>query len=181
MKRTHRLAGTYELYLSHSTVGFAIAHMSLSTFRASFGDVEARLVAGDDGLALDGSTRAESISIGEPPEFREHVVSGRDFLHAGAHPQLAFRSSEVDLRDDGRAIVRGELSLRGLCRDVTLEGRYRGPIEDPFGGERVALELRTTVDRRAWEMDWQMQLPDGADALGWEVELSADLELVKAA
>ena len=96
-------------------------------------------------------------------------------------PELTFRSSDVELREDGAATVRGELALRGIGRDITLEGRYRGPIVDPSGGERVAFELETTVDRRTWDMDWQMQLPDGADALGWQVELSADLELVRAA
>ncbi len=181
MKTPPQLAGTYELDLTHSSVGFAIAHLSLSTFRASFGDLEARLVADGDGIALEGRTRAASLSIVEPPEFREHVVNGRDFLDAGDHPELRFASNEVELREDGAATVRGELALRGVVRTVRLEGRYRGPIADPFGGERVALELRTTIDRRAWDMDWQTQLPDGADALGWEVELSADLELVKAA
>ena len=181
MQQTRRLAGIYELDQAHSSIGFGIAHMSLATFRASFGAVEARLVSEEGAVALEGRTRAESVSIGDPPEFREHVVHGRDFLQADDHPELTFRSTAVELRGDGGATVRGELAIRGIGRDVTLEGRYRGPIEDPSGGERVALELRGTGDRRAWEIDWQMQLPDGADALGWEVELSADLELVKAA
>ena len=181
MNGTRRLAGSYEVDPAHSSVGFGITHMSLSTFRASFGDVQARLVADDGSVGLEGRARAESLSIVEPPEFREHVVHGGDFLRAGEHPELTFRSSAVELRDGGGATVTGELSVRGIARTVTLEGRYRGPIQDPYGGERVALALKTTVDRRSWEMDWQMQLPDGADALGWEVDLSADLELVKAA
>lgn len=181
MKTNRRLAGIYELDPNHSSVGFAVGHMSLSTFRASFGDVQVRLVADDEGVALEGRTRTESVSITAPPEFREHVVHGRDFFDAGAHPELTFRSSEIELREDGGAKVRGRLALRGVGRDITLEGRYRGPIDDPYGAERVAFELRTTVDRRAWNLDWQMQLPDGQDALGWDVELNADLELVKAA
>jgi polyisoprenoid-binding protein YceI len=77
--------------------------------------------------------------------------------------------------------VTGVLAVRGIGREVTLDGRMNGPIADPFGGERIALELRATVDRRAWDMTWQNAMPDGADAVGWNVELSADLELVKAA
>lgn len=179
--QTQHLVGTYELDAAHSTVGFGVTHMSVSTFRASFADVEARLVVEGDEIALEGRTRAESVSIGEPPELRDHVVEGRDFFRAGDHPELRFRSTEVELREDGGATVRGQLELRGIGRDVTLEGRYRGPIRDPFGGERVALELQVTVDRRAWDMNWQLQLPDGAEALGWDVDVRADLELVKAA
>jgi len=88
-------------------------------------------------------------------------------------------STRIKLGDDGSAIVTGELGLRGVSRTITTEGSYRGPIEDPFGSTRLALELRTTIDRRAFGMSWQRALPDGADAVGWEVELTADLELVK--
>jgi polyisoprenoid-binding protein YceI len=180
MGTTNGLSGTYQLDGTHSSVAFSIGHMSLSTFHASFGDVDARLVADGERLELAGRTSAESVSIGEPAEFREHVVHGRDFLHAAHHPDLTFTSTAVELQD-GRATVRGGLAIRGIEREVVLEGRYRGPIRDPFGGERLALELHATVDRRAWEMDWQLELPEGGDALGWDVELSADLELVKAA
>jgi polyisoprenoid-binding protein YceI len=181
MSTARELNGTYELDATHSSVAFSIGHMSLSTFHASFGDVEARLVADGARLALEGRTRAESVSIGEPAEFREHVVHGQDFLHARSHPELTFTSRAVELRRDGAATVRGELAIRGIARDVVLEGRYRGPIRDPFGGERVALALRATVDRRAWKMDWQMELPEGGDALGRDDDVSADHELVKAA
>lgn len=181
MNSTPKLIGTYELDQTHSTVGFAVSHMSLSTFRASFGDVEAKLVADGETLALEGRTRADSISITAPPELREHVLSGDDFLHADHHPELSFRSTAVELQEQGGVTVKGVLAFRGIGREVTLAGRVNGPVADPFGGERLALTLRTTIDRRAWDMTWQQAMPDGDDALGWDVELSADLELVKAA
>ena len=173
-------AGTYELDPVHSSVGFAVTHMQISTFRASFGDVEGRLVAENGIVTLTANARTESVSISEPPELREHVVRGDEFFGADEHPQLTFRSTEVALFDDGGATVTGELTVRGVTHVITADGSHRGPIDDPFGGRRVALTLRATVDRRAWDMSWQRPLPDGADALGWEVELTADLELVEA-
>ena len=179
--RDQPIVGTYELDPVHSSLGFAVAHMGLSTFRSSFDDVEGRLTRRrrrHRSWRARGSTRSRSTS---PPEFREHVVHSDDFFQADAHPELTFRSTAVELRDDGSATVSGELTMRGVSRRITAHGSYRGPIEDPFGAERMALELRATIDRRAWGMSWQRPLPDGADALGWEVELTADLELVRAA
>jgi polyisoprenoid-binding protein YceI len=176
---TAPLVDTYELDPVHSSLGFAIAHMGLSTFRASFGDVEGRLTP-DAGGSLVASARVESVSIAGPPEFRQHVIHGDDFFAADGHPEVTFRSTAVELRDDGGATVRGELTIRGVGREIMAHGSYRGPIEDPFGGRRIALELRATVDRRAWGMTWQAPLPDGTDALGWDVELTADLELIRA-
>lgn len=169
--------GTYELDRNHSSFQFAVKHLNLSTFRASFSDIDARLAADGGVLVLEGYVRAESISIVEP-EFRAHVVRGADFFKADAHPLITFRSTSVVLGDDRSASVSGELEIRGVSRPVTASGTYVPPTEDPFGLSRAAVELRATVDRREWEMNWQLPLPDGGDALGWEVEITAQLELV---
>lgn len=172
-------AGTYELDRAHSTVQFAVKHQQISTFRASFGDVIARLTADDNTIALEGQTRVESVSITEPTEFHDHVVRGGDFFDGDTHPLITFRSTSIELDDDGTASVSGELTIRGATRTITAQGTYQPTREDPFGNYRAGLELRATVDRRSWEMNWQMPLPDGSDALGWDVEVTAQLELIK--
>ena len=176
-----QVVGAYDFDPVHSRVGFAVVHMGLTTFRSRFTDVDGRLVAAGEGVRLDARARVGSLAIDEPPELREHVVHSPDFLEADAYPEVTFRSSAIELRDDGSATVTGEFVLRGVSQTITAEGSYRGPIEDPFGATRLALELRTTIDRRAFGMGWQRALPDGSDALGWDVELTAELELVKAA
>lgn len=181
MSITNAFAGTFEVDPTHSSVQFAVRHMQVSVFRASFEGVEGSLVAGDVGVRLEGRVSVESVSIPrQPPEFRDHVVRGADFFDAAAHPEISFRSTSVDL-EDGRARVTGELTLRGLTRTVVALGTYEPPVEDPYGARRASLELRTAVDRRSWNMDWQAALPRGGEALGWEVEVSANLELVEAA
>ena len=171
--------GTYSLDPNHSSFEFSVAHLGLSTYRAAFGDIDARLAGDADGtIALVGHARVDSISIVDP-DFRAHVVHGADFFEADAHPLIVFRSAGIELAEDRSAVVSGELEIRGVSRPVTANGTYSPPIVDPFGVSRAALELRATVDRRDWGLDWQLSLPDGGDALGWEVEMTAVLELVK--
>jgi polyisoprenoid-binding protein YceI len=62
---------------------------------------------------------------------------------------------------------------------VTARGTFIPPTEDPFGGQRVGLALAAAIDRKDWGLDWQAPLPNGGDALGWEVEISAHLELTR--
>jgi polyisoprenoid-binding protein YceI len=172
-------AGTYELDRDHSTIQFAIRHQQVSMFRASFGDIDARLTADNGTVALDGKARVKSVSIAAPPELREHVVRGADFFDADKHPLLSFRSTRIDLGEDGTARVSGELTIRGATRTIVARGTYQATREDPFGNFRAGLALRATVDRRSWNMNWQMPLPDGSEALGWDVEITAQLELIK--
>ena len=172
--------GTYELDPNHSSFQFEVDHLNLSTFRASFAEIDARLADDNGVLVLEGQARAESISIVDP-EFREHVVHGADFFEADVHPLITFRSTSVELGDDRTASVSGELAIRGVSRPVSASGTFAPPTMDPFGLSRAALELRATVDRRSWDLNWQLPLPDGSDALGWEVEITAHLELVQKA
>ena len=85
--------------------------MKVSTFGASFRDVDARLIADASELRLEGEAGVESISIADPPEFREHVVRGADFFDADNHPEILFRSERVDLTENGAATVEGESTI----------------------------------------------------------------------
>lgn len=170
--------GTYHLDPNHSTFQFAVDHVTVSTFRASFADIDARLTVREDVIELEGRAAVESVSIVDP-QFREHVVRGADFFDADTHPLVTFRSTSVELSDDGGATVSGELAIRGVSLPVTAQGAYRPPTEDPFGMYRAGFELTAAVDRRDWGMSWQMPLPDGNDALGWSVQITAHLELIR--
>ena len=87
----------------------------------------------------------------------------------------------VELAENGAATVGGELTIKGISRPITATGTYQRPVEDTFGSLRAGLELRAVLDRRDWGLTWQTPLPDGADVLGWDVELTVELELVKRA
>ena len=141
---TQDLTGTFTADPAHSSFTFGVKHMKVATFRASFSDVDAKLTGSDSGLALEGRARAESISISNPPEFREHVVNGAEFFDAGNHPEIAFRSNEIDLAGDGTARVEGELEIKGIAKPVSAKGTHQEPIEDPYGLRRTALELTAT-------------------------------------
>jgi polyisoprenoid-binding protein YceI len=92
---------------------------------------------------------------------------------------ITFRSSDVDLADDGTATIRGELTIKGITKPFVATGTFQPPVEDPFGSLRAAAELTTTVDRRDFGLDWQAPLPNGGDVLSWDVTLTASIELVK--
>jgi polyisoprenoid-binding protein YceI len=167
----HPLAGTYQADPIHSSFGFSVRHSGLGEYRGSISDVSATLRAGDSGLSLEGAARVESISITKPAEFRARVL-GADFFDADEHPEVAFRSTRVELADDGAATVEGELTIKGITRPVTAAGSYAGPH-----GNALALALETSFDRREFGFDWQAELPGGIQMLDWEVKLDIQLRL----
>jgi polyisoprenoid-binding protein YceI len=169
-------SGTYTTDPVHSTFGFAVQYAGVGRFRGTLDDVNATLTAADDGLVLEGSARAESISIKEPAQFRAHVL-GPEFFDADNHPEVRFRSSNIELADDGTLRLEGELTIAGKSKQVVAAGTWTEPGEG-VGTIRASLELETVVDRRDFGFDWQMQLPNGKDALAYEVTLEVVLALV---
>ena len=173
---TAPLSGTFAADPVHSGFGFAVRYQGVSLFRGRFEDVTATLADG----RLEGSAQVESISIRTPDAFRQHVLAP-DFFDAANHPELRFASTSLDLREDGTAIAEGELTIKGITHPVTAAGTWTAPATDAFGGTRGNLQLEATVDRTAYDMNWNMALPSGGNALANEVTITVDVSLVEQA
>jgi polyisoprenoid-binding protein YceI len=169
-------SGTYTADPVHSSFGFAVLYSGSTNFRGTLDDVQATLTADAGGLTLDGAARAESISIREPEQFRAHVL-GPEFFNVENHRDVEFRSTKVDLSDDGTARVEGELTIAGVTRPLVATGTWSEPRPAAGGGTRAGLEVETVIDRRDFGFDWQMELPGGGDALAYDVTLSVNLGL----
>jgi polyisoprenoid-binding protein YceI len=170
-------SGTYLADPVHSSFGFSVVYSGAGRFRGTLGDVRATLTAGDEGLSLEGAARAESISIHEPAQFRAHVL-GPEFFDAESHPEVTFRSTGIELASDGTARVDGELTIAGVTKPVVATGTWTEPAP-AASGLRGGLELETVIDRRDFGFNWQMELPSGGDALGYDVALEVSLALLQ--
>jgi polyisoprenoid-binding protein YceI len=170
---------TWAVDTLHSTVGFALKHMVVSTFRSSFEDYDARLVAAEDGtLRLTGRVTVDSVAI-KDEALRTHVLAA-DFFDAENHPQVAFDSTLVRA-ENGELVVDGELTIKGITRPIVARGTLSEPAVTFGDVEKVGLELEAIVDRTQYGLDWNAPLPKGGFALGNDVKLLVNLELAKAA
>lgn len=168
--------GTYVVDPVHSSVGFAVVHNGVSTFRSGFGGYEARL-SGGESPKLEGGVDVASVAIDEP-QLRGHLLSP-EFFDAERYPQLRFSSSALEVTEDGSLTIRGELEIRGETREVEASGRFVQLGADLAGKPRVGLSLAASVDRRSFGLDWQAELPSGGEVLDYQVTIAVELELVK--
>jgi polyisoprenoid-binding protein YceI len=169
--------GTFDADPVHSSFNFAVRYQGVSLFRGSLDDVSATLTADEQGTRLEGAAKVESISIRTPEQFRAHVLSA-EFFDAETHPEVTFVSSDVDLDEDGTAKITGELTIKGITQPVVAAGTWTAPESDAFGGTRGHLTLEATVDRTKYDMNWNMPLPSGGNALANDVTLTVDVSLV---
>ena len=168
--------GTWQLDPVHSTIGFEVNYM-VGAFRGQFRDVEASLRVDEEGTQLTGSAKVASVDV-KDENLAAHLQSP-DFFDAERHPELRFSSTDVTGGDE--LVVRGEITIKGVTQPVELTGAATAPITDAYGRERIGLTLRTTVDRTAFGLNWNLPLPSGEPALSNEVTLVAELYFVKEA
>jgi len=170
--------GAYAVDPVHSSIGFAVVHNGVSTFRSGFGEYDAKL-SGGDSPRLTGSVEVASIEI-EEPNLKGHLLSP-EFFDAERHPRLRFESTALEIGEDDTATIRGELEIRGEVHEVEASGRFVPLGADLAGQARVGLSFETSVDRRSFGLDWQAELPSGGEVLDYEVGIAVELELVEEA
>ena len=165
--------GTWAVDKVHSDIGFAVKYMA-GTFSGSFSDFDAELSDG----TLRGSAKVESIQVKEP-NLAAHLQAP-DFFDAERNPEITFRSREIR-RDGDRLTIDGEITIKGHTEPIEIAGVITDPINDPYGGERLGLQLEAKVDRTTFGISWNNPLPNGKPALSNEVTLTAELQLSKQA
>jgi polyisoprenoid-binding protein YceI len=169
--------GTWQLDPVHSSVGFEVDYLA-GTFRGAFRDVEATLAVGDEGASLEGAAKVASVDV-KDENLAAHLQSP-DFFDAEQHPELRFKATDIQI-DSETADVRGEITIKGVSRPIALAGSATAPAADPYGNERFAVKVATTVDRTDFGLNWNMSLPTGQPALANDVRILGDLYFVKAA
>ena len=165
--------GTYNADTVHSSVAFEVEYMGVGAFGCSVKDFNASLVDG----RLSGAARIASLET-KDENLHAHLMSP-EFFDAERYPEVSFSTGEVST-DGGEIELTGEITIRGISQPTTLRGTIVGPVTDPYGNERFGLKLQTTVDRTAFGITWNSDMPNGSKALSDDVTLKADLALVKA-
>ncbi|MDX6513055.1 MAG: hypothetical protein QOE36_2559 [Gaiellaceae bacterium] len=169
--------GTWKVDPVHSQVGFAVAYIG-GTFRGSFSPVDVSLEVGENGEAtLRGAAPVGGVHV-QDENLTTHLQAP-DFLDVERTPELTFESTEIR-RSDEQVTITGDLTIKGTSEQVELAGTIGGSIQDPYGNDRFPLTLRTTIDRTKFGLNWNNPLPSGEPSLANDVDLTAELYLVKA-
>ena len=157
-------AGTWSADPVHSHVSFEVAYAGTNVFRGGFDDYSASL---EDGV-LEGSAQVASVDV-KDEQLNGHLLTP-DFFDAERFPEISFRTSDLE---------HGELTIKGVTRPVAISASVSQANLDPFGRERVGINLEATVDRNAFGVSWNAPNQGGGNYLGDDVTIKADLALVK--
>jgi polyisoprenoid-binding protein YceI len=159
--------------------------MMFTTVRGRFTNVTGRIVldpAHPDASSVDVEIAAASIDTAV--EQRDAHLRSPDFLDVEAHPAISFRSSRIQARTlaPGATFkLLGELTIRGVTREVALEARYDGKGRDPWGADRMGFTASGSIDRRDFGLTWNQVLEAGGVLVSNEVKIEIEVQVKEAA
>jgi polyisoprenoid-binding protein YceI len=173
--------GTWTVDPAHSTVGFSVKHLGIATVRGRFEEFEGTLEIGEDLTAASAYGTAQASSINTDESARDDHLRSADFFGADANPELRFESTAIKPLDEDTFEIEGSLAMNGVTNPVTLTAVVEGTETDPWGNERVGLEVTGRINRGDWNMTFNQALGSGNLLVGEKVTLNLDISAVKQA
>ena len=182
MSVINRNTTTWTVDAAHAELGFAVRHLMLATVRGRFGAVEGTVTV-DDTNPLDSKVdvTVDVSSIDTRQEMRDNHLRSPDFFDVANHPTMHFVSKRIEGDVNGKFRLIGDLTIRGTTREVVLDASLEGRGKDPWGNERAGFSAAGKINRKDFGLVWNQVLESGGVAVGDEVKLSIDVELIRQA
>lgn len=166
---------------AHSSIEFAIKHMMIATVRGRFSKfgVTADIDPADlSKLKAEVSIDVDSIDTRE--DGRDKHLRSADFFDVANHPTITFVTRRVEPKGGGEVNIVGDLTIRGVRKEVALKGEVSGPQKDPWGGTRFGLSAEGQINRKDFGLNWNAALETGGWLVADNVKLVIEAELVEA-
>ncbi len=166
---------------THSEFGFRIRHLMISNVSGVFGKFEGTAeTEGEDFRTAKINVKLDPSSINTNNEQRDAHLRNEDFFEVEKYPEILFESTEVKEFGEDRFLLRGNLTLKGITKPVELKVEFSGSIaKDPWGYQRAGFNVTGKINRNDFGVNFNSVLDTGGLALGEEVKLQADIQLVK--
>ena len=165
-------AGVYTIDGSHSSVEAVARHLVVTKVRGHFNEFEGTITVGEtpEDSAVQVTIKADSIETKD--RKRDEHLRSPDFLDVENFPELTFRSTSVDKG----WVVTGDLTIRGVTREVTLDTDYMGTFKNPWGQTVAAFSAKTTLDREDFDMTWNAPLEAGGVLVSKELKIELEIQ-----
>jgi polyisoprenoid-binding protein YceI len=182
MSTTSSSSTTWNIDPAHSHAEFKVKHMMISNVKGSFSGISGTLIedTADSSLSsIDASIDVGTVNTGDGQ--RDGHLKSADFFDHEQHPHMTFKSTKVEKKGDEEYAVTGDLTVHGVTKPVTfaVEGPSQ-PAKDPWGNTRIGLSATTKINRKDFGLTWNSALESGGILVGEDVQISLEVQLIKA-
>lgn len=173
--------GKYNLDPAHSKVGFEIPHLVISTVEGKFTQFDGQIIVKDKFEKSEITANIDVASIDTSNTKRDDHLKSPDFFDVKKFPKMTFKSTSIEGKPDSYK-MNGDLTIHGVTKKVTLDGKYLGAIKDGYGQNKVAFTAKLTISRKDFGLIWNSMVEAGptvGDAVSIDLKIEATLQTDK--
>jgi polyisoprenoid-binding protein YceI len=163
---------------AHSEIQFKVKHLVISTVTGSFTNFTGTVDAPENFDTAQIVFEADIDSISTNNEQRDGHLKGADFFDTEKFPKLSFSSINFT-KDGGEYILEGDLTIKGVSRNVKFAVEHNGVTKDPWGNVKAGFELTGKISRKDFGLTWNVLTETGGAVVSDEVKLIASVQLLK--
>ncbi|NOX38091.1 MAG: polyisoprenoid-binding protein [Calditrichaeota bacterium] len=165
---------------SHTYIGFSVTHMVITKVHGKFDEYEAVFYLDRENITNSrAEARIKVASINTENQKRDDHLRSKDFFDAETYPEITFKTTRIEKTDEGYVAV-GQLTIKGITREIRLPFVLNGPITDPWGNERFGIEAEAKINRQDFGIKWNKTMDNGGLVVGNTVTLRINAEFIKA-
>lgn len=165
---------------THTTIGFNVTHLVITEVDGKFKKFDGKIVTKDD--TFEGakiSFSADVNSIDTENEKRDGHLKAEDFFNAEKFPKLTFEGKSFEKVDEKKYVLTGDLTMRGVTKEVKLDVKFNGIVTDPWGNTKAGFHIAGELNRFDYGLNWNALMEAGGAVVSKEVELDINVQLVK--
>ena len=179
MENTETLVKSHwALDSAHSELLFKVKHMMIANVKGEFRKFSAEL-DGEDFRTSKITVSIDTASIFTNSEDRDNHLRSADFFDVENHPEMKFESSSLIAQGKDKYELKGNLAIRGISKEVSLEVVFGGINKDPWGNEKAGFSVEGSINRKDWNLNWNAALEAGGVLVSDEVKISGEIQLTK--
>ena len=171
---------TWQLDPSHSSIGFSVRHLMIATVKGSFGTFESSF-SGNEGDLKDAtvSAKIDAASIDTSNDQRDGHLRSPDFFDVEKYPSITFAGKRIVGDAFGDFKLVGDLTIRGVTKEITLDASFEGRAKDPWGNSRLGYTAKGKINRSDFGLTWNQALEAGGVVVSEEVKISIEASFIR--
>lgn len=165
----------------HSEVQFKVKHLVISTVTGSFKTFEGTLETENDDFTdakVEFSLNVDSIDTNQSQ--RDEHLKGADFFDAATHPKISFKSTSFT-KDGDDYQLKGDLTIKGITKPVTLDVEHGGVATDFYGNDKAGFDVSGKINRKDFGLTWDGVTEAGSVVVSEDIKLIASIQFAKQA
>jgi polyisoprenoid-binding protein YceI len=167
---------------THSEILFKVKHLMITNVKGEFRKFNATLTS--DGNNFSNATvnvTIDAASVFTNEENRDNHLKGADFFDVENHKEITFVGTSFEKVDEENFTLKGNLTMKGVSKEISLDVEFGGVNKDPWGNEKAGFSVSGKINRKDFGLNWNAALETGGVLVSEEVKINGEVQFVKQA